>query len=101
MKLKVNDEVKVVSGKDKGKTGKVEKVYPKEDKVIVGGVNQYKRHLKKQVQGQESQIVTLTKPLPVFNVALICPKCGKQTRVHHVITKGKKERVCGKCGKAV
>ncbi len=101
MKLKINDEVKVVSGKDKGKTEKIEKVFPKEDKVIVAGMNQYKRHLKKQVQGQQSQIVTLTKPLPLFNVALICPKCGKQTRVHYTVTKGKKERVCPKCGKVI
>lgn len=101
MKLKVNDEVKIVSGKDKGKMGKIEKVYPKKDKVMVSGVNQYKRHLKAQMQGQESQILTLTKPLPVENVMLICPKCGKETRIQYQVLKGKKERVCTKCTKTI
>ena len=63
MKLKKGDLVKVVLGKDKGKQAKIEKILPKIDKVLVTGVNQYKRHLKARAQGQSSEIVTITKPL--------------------------------------
>ena len=99
MKLQTADIVKVVRGKDAGKTGKIEKVFTKENKVIVEGVNQYKRHLKARVPGQKSEIVTLTKPLPVSNVALICPKCKKQTRIGYKVEKDSKVRICKKCGK--
>ncbi len=101
MKILKGDSVKVVAGKDKGKTGKVEKVYPREEKVLVSNVNQYKRHLKKKTQNENSQIVTLTKPLPVANVSLICPKCNRLTRVGIRIEKDKKVRFCKKCDKAL
>lgn len=103
-KLKKGDEVKVVAGKDKGKTGKIEKVFPKEGKVLVSGVNQYKRHLKARSQNQKSEIVTITKPLPVTNVAMVCPKCHLLTRIGFVFENdlpagrhGKKVKVCRKC----
>lgn len=98
MKLKTGDEVKIVRGKDKDKTGKVQKVYVKESKVLVEGVNQYKRHIKARTQNQKSEIITITKPLPVSGVMLICPKCKKPARVGYVITKDVKERICKKCG---
>ncbi len=101
MKLIKGDSVKVVAGKDKGKVGKVEKVYPRDGKVLVSNVNQYKRHLKKKTQNENSQIVTLTKPLPVANVSLICPKCNRLTRVGIRIEKDKKIRFCKKCDKAL
>lgn len=97
MKLVKNDEIKVVAGKDKGKTGKVEKVFSKESKVLVAGVNQYKRHMKAREQGQQSEIITITKPLPVANVQLICPKCKKITRVGYKVEGEKKVRICRKC----
>ncbi len=97
MKLLKGDEVKVVIGKDAGKTGKIEKVFSKELKVLVGGVNQYKRHMKARTAGQQSEILTITKPLPVSNVALLCPKCKKQTRVGYSMKKDKKIRICRKC----
>lgn len=97
-KLKKGDNVKVVTGKDKGRTGKIEKVFSKEDKVVVGGVNQYKRHLKARSQNQKSEIITLTKPLPVSNVALVCPKCKKTTRIGIKTDKNEIYRVCRKCG---
>jgi large subunit ribosomal protein L24 len=98
MKLHTGDTVKVVRGKDNGRTGKIEKVFPKEAKVIVEGVNQYKRHVKGRMQGQKSEIITLTKPLPVSNVMLQCPKCKKTARVGYKILKdGNKTRVCKKC----
>lgn len=98
MKLHVGDIVKVVRGKDNGRTGKIEKVFVKEEKVVVEGVNQYKRHIKAKMQGQKSEIITLTKPLPVSNVMLQCPKCKKIARVGFKILKdGNKARVCKKC----
>lgn len=101
MKLVKNDEIKVVAGKDKGKTGKIEKVFTKEYKVLVAGVNQYKRHMKAREQGQQSEIITITKPLPVANVQLICPKCKKITRVGYKLEGDKKVRICRKCKAAI
>lgn len=101
MKLHIGDLVKVTGGKDKGKTGKVLKVVPTTDKVLVEDVNQYKKHIKKNVQGQKSEIITISKPLPVASVALICPKCKKQTRVGYEIVKDNKVRICKKCGKEI
>lgn len=98
MKLHTGDTVTVVRGKDNGRTGKVEKIFPKEAKVIVEGVNQFKRHVKGKMPGQKSEIITLTKPLPVANVMLQCPKCKKTARVGIKILKdGSKARVCKKC----
>ena len=101
MKLLKGDNVKIVAGKDKGKSGKVEKVFTKTDKVLVEGVNQYKRHVKARVQGQTSEIMTITKPLPVANVQLVCPKCKKLTRVGYKMEKDKKVRICRKCEKEI
>lgn len=97
MKIKKGDEVKVTIGKDKGKTGKVEKVFPKSDKVLILGMNQYKRHLKARSQNQPSEIATITKPLPIANVLLVCPKCHLPTRVGYAFENKKKTRICKKC----
>jgi len=101
MKLKKGDEIKVVLGKDKGKTGKVEKIFTKENSVLVIGINEYKRHMKARSQGQTSEIVTVTKPLNIAKVQLVCPKCKKITRVGYKIEKGNKFRICRKCGKEI
>jgi large subunit ribosomal protein L24 len=101
MKLITGDQVKVVRGKDAGKDGKVLRVFLKEKKVLVEGVNQYKRHVKARTPNQKSEIVTLTKPLSLANVALICPKCKKETRIGYKLLKDSKTRVCKKCGKEI
>jgi large subunit ribosomal protein L24 len=101
MKLKKGDNIKVVKGKDKGKDGKIDRVFPKLGKVLVANVNQYKRHLKARSQNQPSEIITLTKPLPEENVMLICPKCHKETRVGYKVEKGVKSRICGKCNSEI
>ncbi|MBI4096151.1 MAG: 50S ribosomal protein L24 [Candidatus Levybacteria bacterium] len=101
MKLKKGDSVKIVSGKDKGKIAKIEKVFLKLEKVLVTGINQYKRHLKARSQNQPSEIVTVTKPLSLSNVALVCPHCKLQTRVGFKIEKSGKIRVCRKCDKKI
>jgi large subunit ribosomal protein L24 len=97
MKLKKGDQVTVVRGKDNGSKGTVGKVYSKEAKVVVEGVNQYKRHVKSRTPGQKSEIITLTKPLPIANVQLVCPKCKKPTRIGYKMLKDDKVRVCVKC----
>ncbi len=101
MKLLKGDTVKVIRGKDKGKTGNVDKTLPKKGKVVVEGVNQYKRHVKARTEGQKSEIITLTKPLSVMNVILVCPKCKKSTRVGYKVLKDSKTRVCKKCNKEI
>jgi len=101
MKLKKGDLVKIVLGKDKGKTGKVEKVFSKIQKVLVTGINQYKRHLKARSQGQSSEIVTITKPMNLGSVALLCPHCKLPTRIGFRIEKNDKIRVCRKCDKKI
>src|SRR3972149_5965723 len=101
MKIKKGDIVKVLIGKDKGKTGQVEKVFRKIERVLVPGVNEFKRHVKSRARNQKSEIITITKPLPIANVALVCPKCKKPTRIGFQIEKGKKIRICKKCSKAI
>ena len=101
MKLKKGDEVKVVRGKDKGRTGKIDRVLSKEDKVLVLGVNQYKRHMKARSQKQPSEIITIIKPLPVSNVLLVCPKSHLTTRVGFSIDKDQKIRICKKCKQTI
>jgi large subunit ribosomal protein L24 len=97
MKLKKGDEIKVTTGKDAGKTGKIQKVFTKEKKVLIEGINQFKRHVKARMPGQKSEIISITKPVPAANVALICPKCKQPTRVAYKLLKEGKVRVCAKC----
>ena len=98
MNIKKDDKVVVLSGKDKGKQGKVLSADPKAAKVVVEGVNVATKHQKPRQQGQEGGIIKVETPLYVSKVQLVCPKCGKATRVAHKITDGKKTRVCKKCG---
>ena len=97
MKIKKGDEVIITGGKDKGKKGKIEKTYPKKDTVLLPGLNVYKRHMKKRDEKNPGGIISFARPLPVANVALICPKCGKPTRIGYKIDKDKKSRICRKC----
>lgn len=97
MKLKKGDEVLVTKGKDAGKKGKIEKVFPKVEKILVTGVNLYKRHLKPRGQKKPGGIIDITKPLPVANLALVCPRCGQRTRVGYKIADKQKKRICRKC----
>lgn len=101
MKLRKGDKVRIITGKDKGKTGKIEKIMPGISKVFVPGINEFKRHLKSKLSGQKSEIITITKPLPVSVVALVCPKCEKPTRVGYKIEKNIKVRICRKCKKEI
>ena len=101
MFVRRDDKVIVLSGKDKGKQGKVLTADPKGGKVIVEGVNVASKHLKPRKQGDQGGIVKMETPIYASKVMVVCPKCGKPTRVAHKITDGKKERVCKKCGAAL
>ncbi len=97
MKIKKGDKIKVMSGKDKGREGVVEKTYKKSKKILIQGINLYKRHLKKSEQQPQGGIVDVPRPIDISKVALICPKCGKAARVGFKIEKNKKYRICKKC----
>ena len=105
MKLKKGDTIIVTVGKDKGKSGKIEKVFLTQETVLVPGVNQYKKHVKKQSEQRPGEIVTLSRPLRIGNVALICPKCKQPTRVGYQILEDKKLvrkiRICRKCDQPI
>ncbi len=98
MNIKKDDKVVVLSGKDKGKQGKVLIAEPKAGKVVVEGVNVATKHKKPQKQGEDGGIIKVETPIYASKVQLVCPKCGKSTRVGHKIADGKKVRVCKKCG---
>ena len=98
MNIKKDDKVVVLSGKDKGKQGKVLSADPKALKVVVEGVNVATKHQKPQKQGQDGGIIKVETPIYACKVMLVCPKCGKPTRVAYKLDAGKKSRVCKKCG---
>ena len=98
MKIKTNDTVIVLSGKDKGKKGKVLKAMPKENKVIVEGVCVAACHTKPRKQGEQGGIIRREIPIRTDKVQLFCEKCGKGVRVGYKVEDGKKISVCKKCG---
>lgn len=99
MRVKRGDLVKIISGNDKGKTGKVMKVYPKEKRIVVEGVNMKKKHVRARSQEKKGEMVLMPAPFPASRAMVVCPKCGKATRVGRRINeRGVKIRVCRKCG---
>lgn len=100
MNIKKGDNVKIISGKDKGKKGKIVQIFPTEKRVVVEGVNKLYRHTRPKRQGEKGQKIEFFAPLSVANVMIICPKCGKQSRVGSKSLNGKKKRVCKKCQEA-
>lgn len=97
MKVKLNDKVLVISGKDKGKQSRVTRVITKSSKIIVEKVNMRTKHIKKTAQAPGEKI-TFEGPLDASNVAIICPSCNKPTRAgYKILDNGKKDRVCKKC----
>lgn len=101
MKIKKGDTVLIISGKYRGKKGKVLKTFPREKKILVEGANLVKKHQKPRRTGEKGQIIEMPAPLYVSNAKLICPKCGKATKVGYKIVEEKKYRICKKCGKAI
>ena len=99
MSIKKDDLVVVLSGKDKGKQGKILEVMPKEGKVVVEKINVVSRHTKPRKQGDQGGILKKEAPIYACKVQRVCPKCGKPTRAaHKVQADGKKVRICKKCG---
>ncbi|NCN07148.1 50S ribosomal protein L24 [Candidatus Falkowbacteria bacterium] len=107
MKIKTGDKVKMMSGKDKGKIGKVLQVFINEDRVVVEGLNLMIKHQKAKKQGEKGQRIQFPSPVNASNVALICPKCGKDTRIgsERIVSADKsktiKNRVCKKCKEVI
>lgn len=101
MKIKKGDTVLIISGKDRARKGKILKALPREQKVLVEGINLKKKHIRPKKEGEKGQIVQVPAPILVFNVKLICPKCQKATRVGYKIREDKKYRICKKCGKEI
>jgi large subunit ribosomal protein L24 len=100
--VKTGDTVLVLSGKDRGKKGKVLQVSPKEGKVIVEGINIVSKHVKPRKMGEQGGIVKAEGAMYACKVQIVCPRCGKATRVSHkVYEDGTKERICKKCGEAL
>lgn len=98
MKIKRGDTVKIISGKDRSKTGKITHVFFKENRIVVEGVNIHKKHSRPKKQGQKGQIIQMPMPIHVSNAMIVCPTCGKSTRIGVKKTEKEKLRVCKKCG---
>lgn len=102
MKIRVNDMVKVIAGKNLGKTGKVVQVFPKKDLVVIEGVNQRIKHIRARNKSEKGQSVTFFAPLQVSNVMLVCPSCAQPTRVgKQKMEGGASVRVCKKCKQTI
>ena len=101
MKIKKGDTVLITSGKDRSKKGRVIKSFPKNERIIVEGVNIRKKHLKPKKSGEKGQIISMPASLHVSNVKIICQKCGKAVRVGYKKEGDKKVRICKKCGQEI
>ena len=101
-KVRKNDTVQVIAGRDKGKQGKVTRVIPDADRVVVDGVNIRKRHARARRPGEQAGIIEFPAPLHVSNVAVVCAKCGKPTRVgFRLLCDGTKVRYCKRCDEVI
>ena len=101
-KVKRDDTVEINTGKDRGKRGQVRRVIPKDQRVVVAGLNLAKRHRRQRSMTEASAIVDIEAPLHVSNVQVVCPSCTKAVRVgFKVLEDGKKVRVCKACGEAI
>lgn len=98
LKLKIGDTVRVMTGKDKGRQGKIEKIFPKKKTVLVPGLNIYKKHVKGS-SGQKGGIYDIPRPLSFSKIIFVCPKCKKEARIGFKIIGDEKVRTCKKCKK--
>lgn len=98
MHVKKGDTVLIQTGKDKGKKGKVLKVFPRENKVLVEGINVYKKHQRPRRSNEKGQTIEVSRPLQISNVSPVDPKSGKATRVGKKVVAGKRVRVAVKSG---
>ncbi len=102
MKIRKNDTVLVIAGKDKGKTGKVRFAYPKKERVMVEGINFIKRHIRARGRVRQAGIIQLEASIPVSNVMLLCSRCNRPTRIgFRFLEDGRKVRACNRCSKVI
>lgn len=98
MNIKKGDNVIMLNGKDRGKTGKVLFVFPSEAKIVIEGLNKVARHQRARKEGQKGQIVHKERAVDASRVMLVCKSCGKPARVGHKVDGKNKVRICKKCG---
>ena len=102
MKIRKNDTVLVIAGKDKGKKGKVRFAYPKKERILVEGINFIKKHSKARGQMKQAGIIDLEAPVNVSNVMLFCDKCNRPVRIgHRFLEDGRKVRICRSCREVI
>ena len=102
MNIRKNDEVLVITGDDQGKRGKVHRAFPRENRVLVEGINMVKRHMKPRANIRQAGIIERESPIDIYNVMLICTKCHKPTRVGFRILEDKSRvRVCKNCNEVI
>ncbi len=102
MKIRKNDTVLVITGKDKGKKGKVRSAYPEKERIMVEGINFTKRHMRATGQAKQAGIIEREAPIHVSNVMLLCSKCNHPTRVgFHSLEDGRRVRICRSCGEVI
>ncbi len=97
MKLKKGDNVKVMSGKDRGKTGVILKAFPEDDRIMIDGLNVFKKRSKPRKQGEKGQVVEVSRPLSASRVMIVCPNCKSPTRIGGRMEGARKVRYCKKC----
>src|SRR5258708_2025803 len=98
MKIKKGDNVKIISGKDRGKIAKVIRVSPDEERIVVEGVNMRKKHRRPRQDGKKGEIIHIAGTMHVSNVMIVCSKCGKPARIGYRVEGDTKQRICKKCG---
>lgn len=102
MKIRKDDTVLVIAGKEKGKTGKVRFAYPKKERIMVEGINFIKRHVRARGRVRQAGIIQLEAPIPMSNVMLLCSRCNRPTRVSfRFLEDGRKVRVCNRCSEVI
>lgn len=101
MKIKKGDNVYILSGKDKGKTGVVERAFPAEGKIVVKGIALYKKHVKPSKKSPQGGIIDINRKISASTAIMLCPNCGKPARIGYSVTEKGKTRVCKKCNQSV
>ncbi|MDY6787740.1 MAG: 50S ribosomal protein L24 [candidate division WOR-3 bacterium] len=99
--IRKNDTVLVISGEDKGKQGKVLKIFPEKERALVEGINMVKKHQRARKQGEEGGILTIEAPVDISNLKLVCPKCSMPTKTGRTEYEGRGVRVCKNCGEMI
>jgi len=100
MKIHKGDTIKIITGKDKGKTGKILKVLLKKNSILIEGLNLYKKHVHSKRQGEKGEMVLVPRPIDVSNVMLVCSNCGQAVKIGYRFDAERKLRICKKCGAA-